>query len=65
MGRQWGEFKNNKMMRKEKSKARGRQEGGGRGQGGEEWAWNLFLFTIGRHSGILYKPWYQPVQMAQ
>ena len=56
MGRQWGEFKNNKMMRKEKSKARGRQEGGGRGQGGEERAWNLFLFTIGRHSGILYKP---------
>jgi len=26
------------MMKKEKSKARGRQEGGGRGQGGEEGA---------------------------
>lgn len=35
------------MMKKEKSKARGRQEGG-RGQGGEEGASNLFIFTIGK-----------------
>ena len=34
------------MMKKEKSKARGRQEGG-RGQGGEEGASNLFIFTKG------------------